>query len=111
MAKPLLYTPAQHQLLSGHVNKTTHTIIHIVVSPLIGLVNLLLKVFWQKIDLLIFLGDDIVELMIEHPDNLAGLVADNLVLLLVVKGRNSEATRIIWFLRKVDVTQMGEVAM
>ena len=49
--------------------------------------------------------------MIEHSNDLAGLVAHDLLLLLIVQRWYCESTGILWLDVKVDVAEMSEVAV
>ena len=49
--------------------------------------------------------------MIEHPNDLARLVANDCLLLLVVQSWYGESSRIFWLNGKVDVAKMSEVAV
>lgn len=49
-----------------------------------------------------------VELSVEHANDLAGLVADNGLLLGIVESRNSESALVVLVHVKVDIAQVGE---
>ena len=102
--------------LTGGEAGFVDAVIDVVVSPIIGCFDFRLKALGEKVDLLVFLGNDVVKFGVKHTNDLAGLdfddrlagsreeicnsfnaylVADNLVLFNVVEGRHREATLII----------------
>ena len=85
-----------------------HAIVDIVVRPLIRLLDLRLQVFRQEIDFLVLLGQQVVEFSVEHADDLAGLVADDRVLLGIVERRDREAAFVVLVHVEVDVAQVRE---
>ena len=52
-------------------------VVDVVVSPFIGGFNVLLEMFGEEVDFLIFLREDIIEFRVEHADDLAGLKRGN----------------------------------
>jgi hypothetical protein len=85
-----------------------NTIVDVVVSPLVRLLDLRLQVLRQEVDFLVLLRQQVVELGVEHADDLAGLVADDRVLLGVVEGRDREAPLVVLVDVEVDVAQVRE---
>lgn len=67
-----------------------NTIVDVVISPLVGLLNGLPQLLRKQIQLLVLLGQKIIELIIEHAQDLTALIAHNLILLFVVKCGNRE---------------------
>ena len=59
-------------------------IVDIVISPFVCLLNLRFQILWEQVELGILLWQEVIEGMIEHPDNLTRLVANDAPLLLVV---------------------------
>ena len=53
-----------------------HPVVNFVVGPIIGPFNLGFQVLREEINLLMLVGDDVIELRIEHSDDLAGLDVD-----------------------------------
>ena len=49
--------------------------------------------------------------MVEHSNDLAGLVADDRLLFLVVKRGDCKATRVVRLNVEVDISKMREIAM
>ena len=60
------------------------TIVDIIVSPLIDSLNFIFQIARQQVDFGELLWKQGVELVVQHTDNLAGLIADDPLLLLVV---------------------------
>lgn len=87
-------------------SRLVHSVIDIVVDPIIHRLNLFLQVLREQDYVLIFLIDDVVKSRVHHPDDLCRLVADNLVRLLVVQRGHREAALVVWVLLKVDVAEM-----
>jgi hypothetical protein len=87
------------------------TVVNVVVSPLISLLDALLEVGRQKIDLLELLRQQIVEGVVHHSDNLTTLVVDDALLLLVIKSRHGEAALVVLVVFEVDITEMGVAFM
>lgn len=85
------------------------TIVDVVVCPFIGLFNLLLQILWEELDLLVLLWQQLVEFMVEHADDLTGLIADNGLLLLVPESWDGEACRVVFIRSEIDVAQMSEI--
>jgi hypothetical protein len=92
-------------------SRLVYTVVDVVVSPLISLFDLLLEIGRQEIDLLELLGQQIVEGVVHHSDDLTALVVDDALLLLVVEGGYSEAALVILVVFEVDITKMGVAFM
>ena len=75
------------------------------------MLDLVLQIIRQQVKLLILLREQGVKLIIEHPDDLAGLVAHDLLLLLVVERRYRKAACIIFFCVKIDVSEMSKTVV
>lgn len=58
-----------------------------------------------------FVIQQVVKGVVEHADNFAALIADDLVGFLVVECGDCEAAFVVGVLRKVDVAEMGEVGV
>jgi len=84
------------------------TVVDVVVSPLVRLLDLGLQVFGQEVDFLVLLREQVVELGVEHADDLAGFVADDGVLLGVVEGGDREAALVVSVHVEIDVAQVRE---
>ena len=69
-------------------------IVDVAVSPFVCLLDLGPQVLWQKIDGCVLLGEKIIEFCVQHADDLAGFVVDNLMGLGVVKDWNREPARV-----------------
>jgi len=89
----------------------TRTIVDIIVSPLIRLLNLLLQLLWKEFYLGILLRQNLVKTMIEHSDDLGGLVVHNTLLLLVVQSRHREAATIVLVVLEVDLADVSVLWM
>jgi hypothetical protein len=92
-------------------SRFVYAIVDIVVHPLIHLLNFLPQVLGEQIELLVFVIQQVVKGIVEHADDLAALIADNLVGLLVVERGNCEAAFIVGVLRKVDIAEVGVVGV
>lgn len=92
-------------------NVARHTIVDVVVRPFVGLLDVAFESVRQEVDVLVLVGQQVVEFMIEHADDLARLIADDALLLLVVEGRDGEATLVVLIDGEVDVAEMGEAVM
>lgn len=86
-------------------------VVDVVVGPVVCAFDVLSQVFGEKVDFLIFLGQEIIKFGIEHADDLAGFVADDFVLLVVVERGDGEAAGIAWVDVEVDVSEVGEIFM
>jgi len=84
------------------------TVVDVVVSPLVRLLDLRLQILGQKHHILVLIVQQVVELSVEHADDLARLIADDGVLLCVVKRRDRESALVVFVHVEVDITQMGE---
>jgi hypothetical protein len=84
------------------------TIVDIVVSPLVSLLDLGLQVLRKENHVLILVFEQVVEFGVEHANDLARLVADDGVLLGVIKRGDRESTFVVLIHVKVDVTQVSE---
>ena len=117
---------------SGLVN----AIVHVVVDPFVGGVNFGAMGSRVEVQLLVLLGKEIVEFIVEHADNLgallrglfswrsslyfewrrkigiqgdAYLIAYNPAGLLIEEHWDSKATRIVGVIGEVDITEMSEL--
>ena len=116
--------------LSGGKPGFVDAVVDVVVGPVVGCFNFRLEVLGKKVDIFVFLGNDVVELGVKHADDLARLdvddrladltgkicnisraylVADNLVLLDIVEGRHCEAASIIGADIEIDLSQMSKI--
>lgn len=84
------------------------TVVDVIVSPLVGLLNLRLQILGKQNDVLVLVVQQVVELSVEHANDLAGFVADDGLLLGIVKSRDSEPALVILVHVKVNVAQVGE---
>lgn len=84
------------------------TVVDVIVSPLVGLLDLRLQVLGKQNHVLVLVVQQVVELSVEHANDLAGLVADDGLLLGIVKGRDSESALVVLVHIKVDIAQVGE---
>lgn len=96
-------------LLSRREPRFIHPVIDIIIRPLIRLLNLLLQILREQVDRAILLINDIIELGVEHSDDLGGLVGDDGVLFFVPEGGDGEATGVVFVCGKVEVAEVGEV--
>jgi len=83
-----------------------HTIVDIIVSPVIRLLDLLLQLLWEEIDLGILLGQNPVETMIEHANDLRRLVVHNALLFLVVQRWHCKAATVILVVLEIDLADV-----
>lgn len=83
-----------------------HSVVDVIVRPAVGLFDRVPQGRGEKVDFLVFVGNQVVEFIVHHSDDLAALVADDLVKLLVVQSRHSKAAFIVGVIFIVDVTQM-----
>ena len=84
-----------------------------VVNPLVHLVNLLTQVFGTEAAaglgrLAQVLGQQVVEFGVEHADDLAALVVDDRLGLLIPERRDREAADVVWVGFAVQVAEGGE---
>lgn len=84
------------------------TVVDVIVSPLVRLLDLRLQVLREKNHVLVLVVQQVVEFSVEHANDLAGLVAHDGLLLGIVKSRHREPTLIVFVHVKVDIAQMGE---
>lgn len=97
-----------YQKYSQTAFERKHTIINIIISPIISRLDLLLQITRQQINLCILLGKQMIKFVVKHSNDLARLVTDNLLLLLVVERRHCEAAFVVRLDVEVDVSQMRE---
>lgn len=83
------------------------SVIDEIVHPAIRLLNLGAEVLREKYHVLILLGKDIIELAVEHADDIRRLVAHNLVLDSVVECWYREASGIVGVHLEVDLAEVG----
>ena len=83
-------------------------VIDVVVSPVVGFVNLLLQVLRVEVDFAVLFGQEVVEFGVEHADDLARFVTDDGLLLLVVEGWHGEAALVVWVYLEVDVSEVAD---
>lgn len=86
-------------------------VVDVVVDPFVHFVDLLLVLLGEEIDMFVLLLHEVVECVVEHADDLGGLVVDYSLLLLIVQRRDSEATLIVGVLLEVDVAEVDIVRM
>ena len=86
-------------------------VVDVIVSPIIRAFDFALEFLGKQIDRLVPLGKQVVEFSVEHADDLAGFVADDLVLLDVVEGGDGEAAGVFGVDTEVNVTKVGHVLM
>jgi hypothetical protein len=84
------------------------TIVDVVVSPLVSLLDLGLQVLGEENHVLVLVFEQVVEFSVEHANDLARLVADDGVLLGVIKRGDRESAFVVLVHVKVDVTQVSE---
>ena len=96
-------------LLRGGEAGLVDAIVDLVVGPFVRLVDLCAQRLGVQIHIPILFREQVVELGIEHADDLAGLVADDFALLGVVQRRYGEAAFVVRVNFKVDFTQVSEV--
>jgi hypothetical protein len=84
------------------------TIVDVVVSPLVSFLDLGLQVLGEENHVLVLVFEQMVEFGVKHANDLARLVADDGVLLGVIKRRNRESTFVVLVHVKVDVSQVSE---
>ena len=101
-----------HVLLVGFLRRgeagLVDAVVDEVVRPLVCLVNLLTQGFRVELDVAVLFIDEVIKLGVEHADDLAALVADNSVLLLVVEDGDGEAAGVFLLGLEVDVAEVGE---
>ena len=61
-----------------------YSIVDIIISPRVRLINFFPQLLGIQIQLLLVLGQKLVELRVQHPDDLAALIADDCLCLLTV---------------------------
>ena len=83
-------------------------VVYIIIGPCVSLIDLLLQTLRKKIHILILGGQGIIELGVEHADDLARFVADDLTLLDVVKSRHGETSLVLRVDFEIDLTKMRE---
>lgn len=112
-AEQAIWSALTNQQRDGQVpgslrSKSTliNPIVNIVVRPLIHLINLLLQILRQKLNIFILVREQVVEGMIQHPDNFRGLVGNDFVLDFVVEGWDGEAPGVVGFDGEIDVSQV-----
>ena len=88
-----------------------HAVVDVAVRPLVGRIDLLAQPRGQEVDLGIWIGQQRVELTVEHANDLARLVADDGLGLGVVEGRHREAPGVVGVDGEVDVAQVREVGV
>jgi hypothetical protein len=84
------------------------TIVDVVVSPLVSFLDLGLQVLGKENNVLVLVIEQVVKLGVEHANDLARLVADNGILLGVIKRGHRESAFVVLVHVKVDVTQVSE---
>ena len=116
--------------LSGRESRFVDAIVDVIVGPVVGCFNFGLEILGEKVNLFVFLGNDVVEFGVKHADDLAGLdvderlaesmcelcsfssaylIAHNLVLFDVVESRHCEAAFIVGADIEIDVSQMSKI--
>ena len=86
-----------------------HAIVDVVVSPFVGLIDLFLQCWREKIDGSFVFGEHVVKFVVEHADDLTGFVADDGLLLDVIEARHRESAAIVGLRREVYVAEMREL--
>jgi hypothetical protein len=84
------------------------TIVDVIVSPFVRLLDLGLQVLRKQNHVLVLVVQEVVELGVEHANDLAGLVADDSLLLRVVQGGDGESALVVLVDVKVDIAQVRE---
>lgn len=67
-----------------------YTIVDVVIRPLVRGLDLVFEILGQEVQLLVLLRQEIIEFGIEHANDLAALIAHDLLLLLVIQRWNGE---------------------
>lgn len=91
--------------------RLVHAVVDIVIHPPVRTFDVLLQILGEQIHLSILLRQYVVELGIEHADDLAAFVVDDLALLLVVERRHREAPLVFRVRFEVDLLQRLEVGV
>lgn len=86
-----------------------HAVVDVVVDPVVHLFDVFLQVFGVKVNVLVLLGELVVEGGVEHADDFAAFVADDLAGFLVVESGHGEASAVVGVLLEVDVPDVREV--
>jgi hypothetical protein len=86
-----------------------HPVIDLVIVPLVGLVNLLPQILRVQVELFgILVVQKVIKLRVEHAQDLAALVVDDGLRLLVVQHGHGETPRVGRVGLVVDVAEVGE---
>lgn len=81
-------------------------VVDVIIGPVISLLDVLLQIVREENHVFVFLGEEIVKLGVEHADDFRGLIADDRLVLLIVKGRDGEAALVFWVSGEVDIAQV-----
>ena len=85
-----------------------HAVVDVRVGPLVGGFDVLAEIGGEEVDLAVLLRQEVVELVVEHADDLGRFVVDDRLVLLVVEGRHGEAAVVIGVHGEVDLAEVGE---
>ena len=83
-------------------------VVDVVVGPVVRAFDLTSKFLGKQINGLVLLREQVVEFGVEHADDLAGLVADDFVLLDVVEGGDGEAAGVVGVDAEIYVAEVGD---
>lgn len=86
-------------------------VVDVVVCPVVGGFDSVAQVFGEEVELGVRLVEEVVEGVVEHADDLAAFIVDDLALLLVVQRRHREAAAVVGVVLEVDVAQVGVVGV
>ena len=97
--------------LRGGEARAVDAVVDVWVRPFVGGFDFLLEVRGIEVDVAVLLGEQVVELVVEHADDLGGFVGHDGLVLFVVEGRDGEAAVVVGVHGEVDVAEVREVGV
>ena len=79
-------------------------VIYVIIGPFVRLVDLCPQILRIQVHVLVLFRKEVIEFCVEHADDLAGFIADNLILLDIIQSRDGKAAFVFRVDFKVDVT-------
>lgn len=95
-------------VLRGCETRFVNSVVDVVVGPVVGVLDLLLQILGEKMDVFVFLGEQIVKLAVEHADYLCGLIGYDSFGFLVVKSWDGKAAFVGGIDGEVNFAEVGE---
>ena len=97
--------------LRGGEAGAVDAVVDVGVRPFVGGFDFLAEVLGVEDDVAILLGEQVVELVVEHADDLGGFVGHDGLVLFVVEGRDGKAAVVVRVDGEVDVAEVREVGV